>query len=247
MAGRAVRAAESRFPMPQFFAVAASVIRMSGAARAALFFAPWLAKDPLRPSAGRAEPDPVTSDALCRPAALTQEGSMPSRSLATRRSAPLSKSFLCAGHRRGQDAQCRCLFKASGSHLIQDAFHRLDARPCDRAGATRATCSSRSRSRSPAPLSSVCEPALPVSRKEPPHRPTLPHLDAPRGPPRYRRQDASHRLLQPTFPISSTQPRSPDSQARSSRCGDRVLSVSLSRASAFRNASAYRDASAPST
>jgi len=62
-----------------------------------------------------------------------------------------------------------------------------------------ATCSSRSRSRSPAPFSAACEHALPVSRKEPPHRPTLPCLDAPRGPPRHCRQDASHRLLQPTF------------------------------------------------
>jgi hypothetical protein len=47
-----------------------------------------LAINPLRPSAGGAEPDLVTSDALCRPTALTQEGSMPSRSLTAPRRFP---------------------------------------------------------------------------------------------------------------------------------------------------------------
>jgi hypothetical protein len=60
-----------------------SIVRSSS--RGALFGARrgWL-HDPLRPSAGGASPDPVTSDALCRPAALTQEGSTPSRSLTAR-------------------------------------------------------------------------------------------------------------------------------------------------------------------
>jgi len=81
MADRAVRAAEFRIPMPQFFAVAASV--PIGLARHAqrIGFALRLAADPLRLSAEGAEPDPVTSDALCHRAALTQKAPSPSRSL----------------------------------------------------------------------------------------------------------------------------------------------------------------------
>jgi hypothetical protein len=72
-----------------------------------------LAADPLRPSAGGAEPDPVTSDALCRSAALTQEGSTPSRSL-HRDLRPLFRGASFRGdNRRSQDEQCRCLFKAA--------------------------------------------------------------------------------------------------------------------------------------
>jgi hypothetical protein len=50
----------------------------------------------------------------------------------------------------------------------------------------------------PAPVQAprTCSP---LPRKERPHRPTLRLLDVPRGPPRRRREDASHRLLQPTL------------------------------------------------
>jgi hypothetical protein len=61
--------------MPQFFAVAALALdrQTRHAKRSTLVKALWLAADPLRISAEGAEPDPVTSDALCRAAALTQK------------------------------------------------------------------------------------------------------------------------------------------------------------------------------
>jgi len=49
MAGRAVRAVDSRFPMPQFFAVAALVIQMSGAAHASAFFCAVVGRRPPAP------------------------------------------------------------------------------------------------------------------------------------------------------------------------------------------------------
>jgi len=65
-----------------------------------------------------------------------------------------------------------------------------------------------------------------LSRKERPHRPTLPHLDAPRGPPRCRRQDASHRLLQPTFPTRAPNlDRSTPKPAAFNSRGDRLPSA----------------------
>jgi hypothetical protein len=68
----------------------------------------WL-HDPLRPSAGGASPDPVTSDALCRPAALTQEGSTPSRSLTAHFCPPFerpSTRALTAAARMSSAAAC---------------------------------------------------------------------------------------------------------------------------------------------
>jgi hypothetical protein len=52
MADRTVRAAESRFPMPQFFAVAASALDHQARHAEALYIreTPWLAADPLRSS-----------------------------------------------------------------------------------------------------------------------------------------------------------------------------------------------------
>jgi len=55
----------------------------------------------------------VTSDALCRPAALTQEGSTPSRSLHCALPPPFERLPIRSDIRRGQDEQCRCLFKAT--------------------------------------------------------------------------------------------------------------------------------------
>jgi hypothetical protein len=50
--------------------------------------------DPLRPSAGGAEPDPVTSDALCRPGGA-YAGRLHTFALAAPRfSAPLSRGFV---------------------------------------------------------------------------------------------------------------------------------------------------------
>jgi hypothetical protein len=69
----------------------------------------------------------------------------------------------------------------------------------------------------------------PLPRQGKPHRPTLRPLDVPRGPPRSRRQDASHRCLQPTFPTRAPNPRPPDSRARYLRRGDRLLVVYSSR------------------
>jgi hypothetical protein len=84
-----------------------------------------LARDPLRSSAGGAKPKPATSDALCRPAALTRELHLPrspSRHLALRR-----------GNRTLPPRQ-------SQSHVVglrttrtsaQDAFGRIESQPCD--------------------------------------------------------------------------------------------------------------------
>lgn len=60
----------------------------------------------------------------------------------------------------------------------------------------------RSRARAPHPFERR-EPALLV-REEPPRRPTLRLLGSPRGSPRLRREDASHRPLQPTFRYEHT-------------------------------------------
>jgi hypothetical protein len=102
--------------------------------------------------------------------------------------------------RRGQDEQCRCLFKATDHtpSRTPSVGLMLDlAIEPERRGLL--VLHVRVRALQHPSRASAGTPFL-MSRKEQPHRPTLPRLDAPRGPPRRRRQDASHRLLQPTFP-----------------------------------------------
>jgi len=112
MAGRAVRAAESRFPMPQFFAVTASALDCQARhAQRSTFVkkALWLAADPLRLSAEGAAPDLVTSDALCRAYGAYAEGSI-TFALARLTHSPFGEH---AWPPPRQNEQCHCLFKAT--------------------------------------------------------------------------------------------------------------------------------------
>jgi hypothetical protein len=160
MAGRSVRAVDSRFPMPQFFAVAASALNVrDGTLERLLSDSPSLAIDPLRSSAGGAEPDRVTSDALCRAAALTQKAPLPSRS-------PHAPAFRRARlEPPRQNEQCRCLFKATDHTPSRTPFISVMLSLATKPGWVWATCYSRSRNH-PSTLLSAAE-KLSFAEEEP--------------------------------------------------------------------------------
>jgi hypothetical protein len=121
----------------------------------------------------------------------------------------------------------------------QDVFHRIDARSFDRAERF-ARSLSRSRVNRSAPFSPDTT-KLASSETEPPCRATSRHRSRPWGDSRGRKEDASHRLLQPTYdtctrgPSDSRAWRLSPSLTCPARCCD---STSPSDLSALRGACA---------
>jgi hypothetical protein len=113
-------------------------LRSSGAARKSSWLNP-LAANPLRPSAERAKPNAVTSDALCRIATPAWELHLPRRTLPC------------------QDRDSPLPYWGSEARAIQRAFARRGTRHCCQAGLTCARCSARTRS--PSTLVARSEPA----------------------------------------------------------------------------------------
>jgi hypothetical protein len=155
-----------------------------------------LAADPLRPSAGGAEPDVATSGTLCR--FVTAHARTPSLALGQ---TPRLRRVVCVQPRR-QDPTRHQLVRASAGPepRAPSVSSILDL------AAERRVSRSLLRSRE-APRTLVARFVRPVLVQErPPTRAISRCLGLPLGSPKKREKDASHRLLQSTHDTSTRRP-----------------------------------------
>jgi hypothetical protein len=212
----------SRLWMSRFFAVAALATRVVGRSsrvisagrptHAGLYGRPLsLTADPLRPSAGGAKPDVVTSDTLCRPV-----GAIAGSPLArVRRRFPVFRQDI--GTPRRQDSERRRPVR--GNAITEPRVPSAGSISTSRSSeALRVPCYVRAKVLAP-----FCpKRSGPSRRDEWPPRATPYNLGLPRGSPRRHGEDASCRPLQPTHDTSTRE--SLDFRVRSSRCADcRIL------------------------
>jgi hypothetical protein len=172
---------------------------------------PSAAADPLRPSAGGASPDVATSDTLCRPVGATARSPI---SRVRRLGSRLSSGVDAPHVARTPDDATRL---EATPPMSPGCLPSVRSRSCDRAKPSAFPVTFARKSSHP------CRPLrASVSRQDPPPQRATPcDLGSPRGSPRWRGEDASLRLLQPTLDTSTRGPL--DFRARSLRSVDRRM------------------------